>query len=40
VETLAAQDVERVGRLLAAFIAGLEADFLDRLAWDTTVEGE
>jgi endoglucanase len=40
VETLAAQDVERAGRLLAAFIAGLEADFLDNLAWDLTVESE
>jgi putative aminopeptidase FrvX len=34
VETLAVQDVERAGRLLAAFIAGLEADFLEKLAWD------
>ncbi len=34
VETLAVQDVERAGRLLAAFVAGLEADFLDKLAWD------
>lgn len=34
VETLAAQDVERAGRLLAAFIAGLEAGFLEKLAWD------
>jgi putative aminopeptidase FrvX len=33
VETLAAQDVERAGRLLAAFIAGLEADFLESLVW-------
>ncbi len=33
VETLAAQDVERAGRLLAAFIAGLEVDFLEKLAW-------
>ncbi len=32
-ETLAAQDVERAGRLLAAFIAGLEGDFLEKLAW-------
>ncbi|RLC91126.1 MAG: M42 family peptidase [Chloroflexi bacterium] len=31
VETLAAQDVERAGRLLAAFIAGLEADFLEKI---------
>ena len=37
VETVAAQDVERAGRLLAAFIGGLEADFLDKLTWDTTV---
>jgi len=34
VEMLAVQDVERAGRLLAAFIAGLEADFLERLIWD------
>jgi endoglucanase len=34
VETLAVQDVERAGRLVAAFIAGLEADFLEKLAWD------
>ncbi|MFQ6102475.1 MAG: M42 family peptidase [Anaerolineae bacterium] len=31
VETLAVQDVERAGRLVAAFIAGLESDFLERL---------
>jgi endoglucanase len=37
VETLAAQDVERAGRLLAAFVAGLEGDFLEKLAWDNTV---
>ena len=40
VETLAVQDVERAGRLLAAFIAGLEVDFMEKLAWDTTVESE
>jgi len=34
VETLVVQDVERAGRLVAAFIAGLEADFLETLAWD------
>ncbi len=34
VETLAAQDVERAGRLLAAFIAGLEMDFMEGLAWE------
>jgi len=40
VETLAVQDVERAGRLLAAFIAGLEMDFLDKLAWDSTAAGQ
>ena len=40
VETLAVQDVERAGRLLAAFVAGLEEDFMERLAWDTTAESE
>ncbi|HET91066.1 MAG TPA: M42 family peptidase [Chloroflexi bacterium] len=35
VETLAVQDVERAGRLLAAFVAELESDFLSQLAWDT-----
>lgn len=34
VETLAVQDVERAGRLLAAFVANLEVDFLEKLAWD------
>jgi len=34
VETLAVQDVERAGRLLAAFAAGLEEDFLEKLALD------
>ena len=34
VETLAAEDVERAGRLLAAFVAELETDFLDDIAWE------
>lgn len=34
VETLAVQDVERAGRLLAAFIAGLEVDFLEKLVME------
>lgn len=34
VETLAVQDVERAGRLLATFIAGLEPDFLEKLTWE------
>ncbi len=43
VELLDAQDIERAGRWLAAFVAGLEADFLDTLAWplgDDNVESE
>ncbi|MDY7075387.1 MAG: M42 family metallopeptidase [Chloroflexota bacterium] len=40
VETLAVQDVERTGRLLAAFITGLELDFLEKLSCDTTAESE
>lgn len=34
VEIVALSDVNRTGRLLAEFIAGLEADFLGRLAWE------
>lgn len=37
VEMLAVQDVERAGRLLANFIVNLEADFLDKLAWETSI---
>jgi putative aminopeptidase FrvX len=33
VETLAVKDVERVGRLLAAFVARLDGVFLDSLTW-------
>jgi len=40
VEMLDVQDVERAARLLAAFIAELETDFLDKLAWDSRVESE
>jgi putative aminopeptidase FrvX len=40
VETLACQDVERTGRLLASFIAGLEVDFLEKLALDTAIGSE
>jgi len=37
VETLDVRDVERAGRLLAAFIAGLEVDFLEKLVRDDVV---
>ena len=40
VETLAAQDVERAGRLLAAFVAELEAGFLEEVSWDSAMESE
>lgn len=36
VETLDIRDVERTGRLLAHFIASLDADFLQAIAWDQT----
>jgi tetrahedral aminopeptidase len=34
VETLDLKDIERAGRLLAQFIAGLDADFLAAIDWD------
>ncbi len=36
VETLDLQDIERAGRLLAHFIAGLDGDFLNTIEWDST----
>jgi endoglucanase len=36
VETLAAEDVERAGRLLAAFVVDSEASFLQQLAWEVS----
>jgi putative aminopeptidase FrvX len=34
VEIISLKDVKRTGRLLAAFITGLSADFIDNLSWD------
>jgi putative aminopeptidase FrvX len=34
VEVIAVKDVLRVGRLLAEFIHGLEADFVNKIVWD------
>lgn len=34
VEMIAVKDVQRVGRLLAEFISGLEADFISKITWD------
>jgi len=40
IEMVAAQDVERAGRLLAAFVTSLDGDFLDKIAWKETEESE
>jgi tetrahedral aminopeptidase len=34
VEVVSIKDVQRAGRLLAEFIAGLEPDFMDKITWD------
>jgi endoglucanase len=38
VETLSVKDVRRTGRLLAAFIAQLEPDFMERLVWELDLD--
>jgi putative aminopeptidase FrvX len=40
VETVSVKDVERVGRLLAAFIGRLDENFLSSLAWDLGLDKE
>jgi endoglucanase len=40
VETVSVKDVERVGRLLAAFIAGLDETFMDTLVWDLGLDAD
>lgn len=39
VETVDLRDIERAGRLLAQFIAGLDADFLAAIAWNGAKPG-
>ena len=34
VEVVAVKDIQRTGRLLAEFIAGLEPDFMEKIVWD------
>jgi endoglucanase len=34
VEVVSLKDIERVGRLLAEFIAGLEPDFVEKIVWE------
>ncbi len=40
IETLSVKDIVRTGRLLAHFIAGLDQDFMERLAWQSKKGGE
>jgi endoglucanase len=40
VETVSVKDVERTGRLLAAFIARLDETFLDSLVWDLGLDDQ
>src|SRR5579864_4574261 len=37
VETVDVKDIERAGRVLAEFIAGLDADFLNTIVWDKSI---
>jgi endoglucanase len=34
VELIALKDIQRAGRLLAEFVISLEADFMNKIAWD------
>ena len=34
VEVVSLKDIQRAGRLLAGFVASLEADFMNRIVWD------
>ena len=34
VEMISIKDIQRTGRLLAEFVASLEADFMNKIAWD------
>jgi endoglucanase len=34
VESVSIKDIQRAGRLLAEFIASLEADFVDAIVWE------
>ncbi len=40
VETVDLRDIERCGRLMAHFIAGLDADFMSAIAWDDLKKAE
>jgi endoglucanase len=34
VEVVSIKDIQRAGRLMAEFIAGLKPDFMEELTWD------
>jgi putative aminopeptidase FrvX len=34
VEMVALKDIQRTGRLLAEFVASLQADFFEKIVWD------
>jgi tetrahedral aminopeptidase len=34
VELVAVKDIQRLGRLMAEFIAGLAPDFMEKMTWD------
>jgi endoglucanase len=34
VEVVAIKDIQRAGRLLAEFVAGLTPDFIEKITWD------
>ncbi len=40
VEVIAVKDLQRVGRLLAEFISGLEPDFVSKIVWDEAPDEE
>jgi endoglucanase len=40
VETVSIKDVERTGRLLAAFVGRLDGTILDALVWDLGLDGD
>ena len=40
VEVIAIKDVQRTGRLLAEFIAGLDPDFLSTITWEAEDAGK
>jgi endoglucanase len=40
IETVSTVDIQRTGRLMAAFVSRLDSDFLDNLVWDLDLDDE